>query len=233
MKTCLAIRHVAFEDLGSLAPLLAERGFAVRTVEAATADLSAIDPLADDLVVVLGGPIGAYDDDAYPFLTRELRLVERRLAADRATLGICLGCQIMARALGARVYPNPSGREIGWSGLELTLEAGATCLDALGDAPVLHWHGDTFDLPHGAVRLASTPQTPNQAFAWGQRALGLQFHIEVTQDGLENWYVGHAGELAVAGISVPELRAEARTMAPRLVARSNAVMGRWIDQVCG
>lgn len=233
MKTCLAVRHVAFEDLGTLEPLLAERGFSIRVVDAPSGDLSLIDPLADDLMVILGGPIGVYDEADYPFLGQELRLVERRLAAERPTLGICLGCQIMARALGARVYPNPAGREIGWSALQMTPEGEASCLDALGDVQVLHWHGDTFDLPHGAVRLAATPQTPNQAFTWGMRALGLQFHIEVTDRGLENWYVGHAAELAGAGLSVAELRADGATLAPRLGERGTVALGRWIDDVCG
>ncbi|MEW5727975.1 MAG: glutamine amidotransferase [Pseudomonadota bacterium] len=233
MPTCVAVRHVAFEDLGGLEPVLAGRGFSIRYLDAPTGALAGLDPLADDLMVILGGPIGAYEEASYPFLADELRLVERRLAADRATLGICLGSQIMARALGARVYPNPAGKEIGWSALELTAEGGASCLDLMGGTPVLHWHGDTFDLPHGAVRLASTPITPNQAFAWGMRALGLQFHIEVTAGGLESWYVGHAAELAAAGLSVPELRADARTLAPRLVQRADAALGRWVDEVCG
>lgn len=233
MKTCTALRHVAFEDLGSLEPLLASRGFAIRMVDVATDDLAAVDPIADDLMVVLGGPIGAYEEESYPFLSQELRLLERRLAAERATIGICLGAQIMARALGARVYANPAGKEIGWSALELAPEAAAFCLDDLQGVEVLHWHGDTFDLPHGAIRLASTPATPNQAFAWGMRALALQFHIEVTAGGLEQWYVGHAAELAGVGLSVGELRAETRALAPRLEQRGATALGRWIDQVCG
>lgn len=233
MKTCVAVRHVAFEDLGSLGPVLASRGFAVRYIDAPAGELAGLDAVEADLMVILGGPIGAYEEESYPFLADELRLVERRLAAERAILGICLGSQIIARALGARVYRNPEGKEIGWSSLELSPEGGASCLDLLDDTAVLHWHGDTFDLPHGAVRLASTPVTPNQAFAWGVRALGLQFHIEVTAPGLERWYVGHAAELAAAGLSVPELRADARTLAPRLEQRGAAALGRWIDDVCG
>jgi GMP synthase (glutamine-hydrolysing) len=111
-KQALVIRHVAFEDLRSFEPVLAERGFRVRYVEAA-GDLSDADGLEPALVIVLGGPIGAYEDAIYPFLKHELRFLERRLAADRPTLGICLGAQLMARALGARVYAGRARRLAG------------------------------------------------------------------------------------------------------------------------
>jgi GMP synthase (glutamine-hydrolysing) len=234
VKSCVAVRHVAFEDLDRLEPVLVSRGFAVTEIDAATGDLSALDPLAPDLLVVLGGPIGVGDLADYPFLAAEIRLLERRLAADRPTLGICLGAQLMARALGGRVFANPNGKEIGWAPLSLN-EAGAD--SALGDlaaAAVLHWHGDTFDLPHGAIRLASTPQTENQAFAWGLRGLALQFHIEAGQRGLERWFVGHAAEIAATpGVSVAGLRRDTARHAPRMEAVGARVLGRWLDQVCG
>lgn len=233
MKSCVAIRHVAFEDLDLLEGVLAERGFAVRYVEAATDDLSELERLDPDLMVVLGGPIGAYDEALFPFLKAEFKVVERRLQADRPLLGLCLGAQIMARVLGARVYGNPAGKELGWSALSLTPAGENSPLAGLGGAAVLHWHGDTFDLPHGADWLASTPVTPHQAFAWGQRALGLQFHAEVSARGLERWFVGHWGEISsTPGVSLPELRAQTALHAPLIEARGRAVLGQWVDQVC-
>lgn len=233
MKTCLAIRHVAFEDLDLLAPVLAAAGFAVEVVDAPLADLAALDPLAPDLVVVLGGPIGVYDEPDFPFLGAEIALLQRRLAADRATLGICLGAQLMARALGARVYPNPAGKEIGWSALAVTAEGRASALAELGDAPVLHWHGDTFDLPRGAVLLASTPQTPHQAFSWGMRGLALQFHIEASGRQLERWFVGHVGEIAATpGVSVAALRRATASHAPQIEVKGSAALARWLEQAC-
>ena len=170
----LAVRNVAFEDLGSFERVLADRGYRVAYADAGLDDLGALDPLGPDLLVVLGGPIGAYEEARYPFVLDELRLLEKRLAADLPTLGVCLGGQLIARALGARVYPGGQ-KEIGWAPLVLTDEGRGSCLRHLApeETPVLHWHGDTFDLPRGAVRLASTEAYENQAFSWGRRARAL------------------------------------------------------------
>jgi len=131
-----------------------------------------------DLVVVLGGPIGAYEQEDYPFIADEIAILRARVAANRPTLAICLGAQILAQALGARVYAGT--KEIGWAPLKLTEAGQRSVLRDIGrDAtPVLHWHGDTFDLPDGADRLASTPECANQAFSLGA-TLAVQFHPEV------------------------------------------------------
>jgi GMP synthase (glutamine-hydrolysing) len=148
LSTAAVIRHVAFEDLGVLAPVLAARGISARYFEAGVDDLGAIERDAPDLLVVLGGPIGVYDEPLYPFLGGEIALIERRLRASAPTLGICLGAQLIARAAGARVYPG-TPKEIGFSPLTLTPDGEASCLGELKPAAynVLHWHGDTFDLP--------------------------------------------------------------------------------------
>jgi len=226
----IALRHVAFEDLGSLGPLLAKRGHRVEYIEAAAGDFSGLEEAPPDLLIVLGGPIGVYDEELYPFLGREIALLKARLAAGGPTLGLCLGAQLMARALGARVYFS-GGKEIGWSPLALTPEGRRSPLRHL-DGPVLHWHGDTFDLPPGALHLAATPQTVNQAFAVGTHALGLQFHPEVTAEGLEFWYVGHAGEIgATPGLSVPGLRADGARHAAALAAAAQRCFSDWLDSV--
>ena len=113
MTTVTALRHVAFEDLGTLEDLFAARKWKTTYVEAPVADWAAFDPLKPDVLVVLGGPIGAYEENIYPFLAAELAAIKKRLDADKPTLGICLGAQLIARALGANVYPNRE-KEVGW-----------------------------------------------------------------------------------------------------------------------
>lgn len=232
MKTAVAIRHVAFEDLGTFAPVLAEAGYAIRYVEAADGlSAACLEDEDADLLVILGGPIGACEERSYPFLADELRLVERRIAAGRPLLGICLGAQIIARGLGARVYPG-AVKEIGWSPVRLTAEGSASCLRHLArDLPVLHWHGDTFDLPAGAIRLASTAHYENQAFAFGAAVLALQFHLEVEPARLERWFVGHSVEIAATpGVDVAGLRRDSRMHGPALAAAAGKVLAEWLNQ---
>lgn len=228
MPQTLAIRHVPFEDLGLLGPLLAELGHDVRYVEAPTANLAALDPLAPDLLVVLGGPIGVYENDRYPFLDHEVALLAARLRAQRPTLGICLGSQLMARALGARVYSSGT-KEIGWAPITLSAEGHRSPLRHLEGTAVLHWHGDTFDLPNGAVRLASTAECRNQAFSIGAHALALQFHGEAAGLALESWFVGHACEIsATPGLSVPQLRADTARYSAALVRQGRECFREWL-----
>lgn len=228
MSTVVAVRHIHFEDLGTLEPVLRERGYEIRYVEAPVDDLRAPEIADADLLVVLGGPIGAYDESLYPFMAAELELVRRRLDSGRPILGICLGAQVMARALGAKVYPM-GVKEIGYSPLALTREGEQSPLAALDGAPVLHWHGDQFDIPPGAQRLASTQVGLNQAFALGPNVLGLQFHLEADAAQIERWLVGHACELAQAGIDLRSLRAQAQVGREALERAAREVLQAWLD----
>jgi GMP synthase (glutamine-hydrolysing) len=228
MRTCIAVRHVAFEDLGLLDDVLAARGVVVRYVDAGV-DAVAADVLLDpDLVVILGGPIGVYEEEAYPFLVSEIAAIAARLGRGLPTLGICLGAQLMAKALGAAVAPGPH-KEIGWAPIDLTEAGRASVLAPLATVPVLHWHGDNLDLPAGAVRLAATAACPNQAFAIGRHGLGLQFHVEAEPGKIERWLVGHCGELARAGIDPRALRRDAATLGPATAQAGRVVLGAWLD----
>jgi len=229
MKTLLALRHLAFEDLGLLAPLLQAEGWAIRYHDIGVDDLQAIDLAQVDLLVVLGGPIGAEDDDRYPFLGDEVRLIQRRLAARRPLLGICLGAQLMARALGARVAPMQR-KEIGFAPLSLTPEGARSPLAGLGHQPVLHWHGDQFSLPPGVAALAGTALCPHQAFTVGAHAMAWQFHLEVDPARIEQWLIGHAAELAQAGIAPAPLRDGARLHGPALAQALQGVVRPWLAQ---
>lgn len=231
-RSAIALRHVAFEDLGLLSSVLDREGWDVAFCDAATDDVSHSSVENADLLIVLGGPIGVYDTESYPFLAREIALLERRLARGHPTLGICLGSQLMARALGARVYAGDI-KEIGWGRVELTTRGLASCLGVLAqdDSAVLHWHGDSFDLPDGAVRLASTRFYQNQAFSYGRHALALQFHLEADSRQLEEWYVGHAVELAAAGVAISDLRAATARHANRLAAQANEIFTSWVRAI--
>ncbi|WP_018264525.1 glutamine amidotransferase [Methylosinus sp. LW4] len=232
MKTALAIRHLAFEDLGSFAEPIAAAGYSIRYVEAGMQPIPA-EAAGADLLIVLGGPIGVYQTEDYPFLTDEAALLRGRLGRDAPTLGVCLGGQLMAAALGARVYPGGAGKEIGFAPISLTQAGRESALAALvePEADVLHWHGDTFDLPDGAALLASSALYPHQAFAVGRRGLALQFHPEAEKDGLERWLIGHTAELSAAGVSIAGLRAAAAAKAPGLAERSRRFIARWLADI--
>jgi GMP synthase (glutamine-hydrolysing) len=233
MREALVIRHVAFEDLGNLADALHQARLSVTYREAGLDTLMDIDPLGPELIVILGGPIGAYEEEKYPFLIDELHILETRLTADLPTLGICLGSQLMARALGAKVYPGPC-KEIGWFSLQLTEPGRRSPLAFLTDdqMKVLHWHGDTFDLPQGATRLASTLLYENQAFSWGKGWLALQFHPEVTLKGLERWVIGHACEISMTpSVSVTQLREDTIRYQKKLQMQAAQFWQAWLHEV--
>jgi GMP synthase (glutamine-hydrolysing) len=224
------LRHVAFEGQGVLAEILPEFGFATRVVDIG------VDPFPAEvaecgLLVALGGPIGVYETEAYPFLVDEIAAIGGRLRAKKPTLGICLGAQLMAAALGARVAPGPA-KEIGYAPLTLTEAGRASPLQALAGVHVLHWHGDNFELPAGAENLAFTGACPHQAFALGAHALALQFHAEVEPAALEAWLIGHAVELGKAGIDPRGLRAEAARFGAATAAAGQKLFRDWLEGVC-
>jgi len=227
MPSAAVIRHVVFEDLGVWGPWFEANGWSVRYIDAPVADLAAVDPLATDLLVVLGGPIGAYQQDRYPFLADELKLIERRLAAERPLLAVCLGAQLVATALGASVG-RMSRKEIGFAPITLTEEGRQSALAPLAEGPVLHWHGDQFELPGGARLLASSELCPHQAFAWGEHVLALQFHAETDCATLESWLVGHSAELAQAGFDVAAIRADARRYGADLAKAGQDMLALWL-----
>lgn len=227
-RDALVIRHVAFEDLGILEPLLVGRGHRVTYLQAGVDVLDPAALVAAALLVVLGGPIGVGDQGRYPFLAGELAAIRARLDEGGPTLGICLGAQLIAAALGAAV--EPTGRvEIGYAPLTWTRAGRDSVLAGIGDTPVLHWHGDQFAIPAGAERLAGTPGFPNQAFTRGAEVLALQFHPEADHTRIEQWLIGHAHELASNGIDPQVLRDDARRYGPELASRARAVFGAWLD----
>lgn len=231
-RLALALRHIHFEDCGILADLLVERGFEVRYVEPWRADFSALDVTTPDLLIGLGGPVSVYEADRYPWITDELRLFERRVAARRPLLGICLGAQMLANVLGSKVF---AGRkELGWAPLRLTEEGKRSVVAPLSgeSTSMLHWHGDTFDLPKGATLLASTEQVAHQVFTWERFALAFQCHPEVRHENIEAWLAGHACEIAATrNVTIEKLRQDTRRLGPTLAQQSRSMFSHWLDQL--
>jgi GMP synthase (glutamine-hydrolysing) len=178
-------------------------------------------------------PLSRRLDD--PFLQPEIAWLRFRLQQDLPTLGICLGAQLMAAALGGDVFSGRAGKEIGWGPLRPGVDTdAASCLQPLFEnaVSVLHWHGDTFDLPEGARHLAATTRYSHQAFAWQRNALALQFHLEVEARTLERWFIGHACEISgVSGLTPNSLRDAARQHAPALELMAPVIWNAWLDSV--
>jgi GMP synthase (glutamine-hydrolysing) len=183
----LVLKHIACEHPGVFSEVMREQG-----VDAIPVELDASEPLPDwrgfDAVLAMGGPMGACDDAEHPWLGAEKRLVRDAVEAGRPFLGVCLGVQLLAAALGARVYQAEQA-EVGLLPVELTAEGREDpVFDGLDDRLLsLQWHGDTFDLPPAAVHLARSPAVPNQAFRAGKRGYGVQFHLEVTGEMAREW----------------------------------------------
>lgn len=228
MKKVYAVRHVYFEDLGILEPELKSHGYEVEYLDAPTTDFDNYDPLACDLLVVLGAPIGAGDEASYPFLAKEQAFIKTRLDKAKPLLGICLGAQLIARLLGAKVY-SMGVKEIGFAPITLTPAGETSPLIHLKDVPVLHWHGDQFEIPQGTERLARTAVCPNQAFTRGLDTLCLQFHVEANPDKIEQWLVGHACELDHAHIDPRVIREAARANGEKLRLAGLAAFRAWLE----
>jgi GMP synthase (glutamine-hydrolysing) len=203
MPRILVFQHVAAEPLGTLDPLIRRRGHRIRFVNFEREPDTQPDVDRYRGLVVLGGPMNVDQTEKHPHLTTEIGAIKEALARDIPILGICLGAQLLAAALGANVRPN-NVREIGWYPLHPTGEAARDplCRHLAERQHVFQWHAYTFDLPPGAVHLASTPTCPNQAFRFGDRAYGLQFHLEADENLIQRW------------LHVPEYRSEAESAGP-------------------
>ena len=192
------LQHVAFEGLGAIEDWCASRGHAVEATRLFAEPLPA--SLEVDLLVVLGGPMNVYQEDTYPWLAAEKEFLAQAIEGGTRVLGVCLGAQLLADVLGGSVSPNVE-REIGWYPVELEPEAAMVPgFDRLPSRfAALHWHGDTFSVPPGALRLAESQACPNQAFSWNEgQVVALQFHLEETRDSLRLLVEHAAHELAPA-----------------------------------
>jgi GMP synthase (glutamine-hydrolysing) len=205
MRKAVVLKHVEFEGPSRIAALLAERECSIDTRSLYRGDPVPTRLSQDQLLIVMGGPMGIADVESpqFPFLKREVELLRSCIAMGSPVLGVCLGSQLLAHAAGARVYPMQNGDqrqyEVGWAPIRFNHESGDAALNGVpSDATLLHWHGDTFDLPQGAQLLASTDICKHQAFRLGQRSFGLQFHCETTAEDVETWLAANDGFLTAA-----------------------------------
>ncbi|WP_100488950.1 type 1 glutamine amidotransferase [Sporolactobacillus pectinivorans] len=178
-------QHVPFEQPGMIrdwakarhhqmdGTLFYEKGFRVPDIDRI------------DMLVIMGGPMNVYEEDKYPWLSEEKKLIKEALNLEIPILGICLGSQLLADRLGAKIFPGRQ-KEIGWFPVSFKADAHSPFRTFPDRLDVLHWHGDTFDLPDGAARMASTAACPNQAFIFENRVIGLQFHLEMAEDNIES-----------------------------------------------
>ncbi len=190
------LQHVPFEALGSIEPWLEENGFTVNATRLFAGEKL---PAAEDVdfLIVMGGPMSVNDEQQHPWLVAEKNFIGEMIAMGRPVLGICLGAQLIASAMGARVYQNPL-KEIGWFPVRGIPSRDEAFFSFPSSTPVFHWHGETFDLPAGATLLAESDVCRNQAFQIGSSVIGLQFHLETTRQSAETMVKHCANELVPA-----------------------------------
>jgi len=234
MPNVYVLQHLAAEPLGIIGDALEARDIEARCVRVFAGEQVPNEMSEAAGLVVMGGSMGVYEQHQYPFLADEIRLIETALKAEKPVLGICLGSQLIAAALGAEVS-RADRKEIGWFPVTLTESAISDPLfsGVQSQFTAYHWHGDVFDLPGGAVSLAFSAQTRCQAFRYGKSAYGFLFHLEATQRIVEDMIRGFTLELNEEHIEGSEIVNETREHLPRFQSIGAAVFQRWASLIEG
>jgi GMP synthase (glutamine-hydrolysing) len=230
VKTALIIRHVPHEGVAGYREPIEAAGYAVSRIDVTDPGFSAVDLCEPDLLIMMGGPMGVYEQDVHPWIGCQIRRLALRLAADRPTLGVCFGAQMIAASMGARVFAGPA-KEVGFHPVRVRDDV-ASPLRHLSGVPVLHWHGDTFDLPAGAELLASSHVYEHQAFRRGANLLALQFHAEMGEDPrFDAWIEQWPESVVEAGRDIDGMRADHDRHGPAAVAAGRAMIADWLKQL--
>ena len=233
MAKIYVLQHHPVEHLASIADALEGAALAWQYVRLYEGQPVPADMKGAGGLIVMGGPMAVYQGDRYPYLHDEMRLIEQAAKEDLPVLGVCLGGQIVAAALGAKVQKNPAGKEIGWHRVNLADTAKDDRLFR-GVAPVItpfHWHGDIFELPAGAVSLASSDKTPYQAFRYGSNVYALQFHLEITTESVAGMAAEWPRELEREKISASEMISDTTKHLPEVERIGETVFGRWAGPI--
>lgn len=230
MKSCLVIRHVPYEGVAGFRAPIEAAGYAIDRVDVTDPDFANVDFDAPDLVVMMGGPMGVYDVAQHPWISCEITRLARRILLDRPTLGVCLGSQMIAAAMGSRVYPGPV-KEVGFSPISINDAGQGSPLRHIEGVSVLHWHGDTFDLPEGVELLASSDKYAHQGFRRGSNLLALQFHSEMGEDPRFDAWLENEADVIAAGLTVPELRAQHGALGSTAAAAGRVMIADWLDRL--
>ncbi len=226
----LVLQHIEIETPGLFELLLKERGIEIDFIHGYRGDAYPESIESYSGFIVMGGPMGVYEESAYPFLKAEKFYLEKVLQTEKPVLGVCLGSQLLASVLGAEVKKGLQ-KEIGWYEVALTEEGKQDPL--LKEAPTqftpLHWHGDVFDLPKGAVSLASSQLTQHQAFRYRKNVYGFLFHMEVTEIMLPIWIDRFAEELKEAHLNGPQILRQAQDLMPKVHSMAQPLFSNWFN----
>jgi len=230
MKSALVIRHTPYEGIAGFRQPVEEAGYVIDRIDVTDPGFAEIDFDAPDLIVMMGGPMGVYETDRHPWISSEITRLARRIMLDRPTLGVCLGSQMIAAAMGARVYPGPV-REIGFAPVAVNAAGLGSPLRHIETVPVLHWHGDTFELPEEVELLGSTDIYHHQAFRRGVNILALQCHPEMGEDPRFEAWLEDEPYIEKAGTSVAALRAQHDQLGSAAVAAGRKLIADWLDRI--
>lgn len=226
---CMVLKHAKHFGLGNLNQFLLDFGFEIVTIEPTEKNLQTIDILTPDLVILLGAPFSVLDKDSYfPFIKQELDLIKKRIDEDMPLLGICLGSQLIAQALGASVK-HGFVPEYGWKQVDV-VSLVPKSFYAFQDIHVMHWHQDTFSLPKGATLIASTDKYI-QAYSYGKNILATQFHFEVNEETLEDWYKHEISDIKSLHIELSKLREENKLYCQKLEQSAKKFFYGWLQEI--
>lgn len=231
MKKGLIIRHTPYEGIAGFRQPVEDAGYALDRIDVTDPEFARVNFNTPDLLILMGGPMGVYERDAHPWIDCEIDRLASRISLGLPTLGVCLGAQMIAAAMGASVYSGPV-KEVGFAPVALNAAGAESPLRHVAGVAMLHWHGDTFPLPEGAELLASTDSYTHQAFRRGPELLALQFHAEMGEDPrFEEWLDGADDYVGQAGLTIGQLRGQHERLGPDAVAAGRAMIAEWLREL--